>query len=155
MIQLLGKAGSQAFYVLLLQAIIVDRQQLEVPLSVFSAESVLDSVTVITRLSTAAYVALSAAFKAGMTEYPPVPPNGILDTCFNFTDKINVTMPRVALVFDEGAVVELDADGVMDSSYLAFAVSDHNNTIGNVQQQGFEVLHDIVQGVVGFRAGAC
>ncbi|KAE8783435.1 protein ASPARTIC PROTEASE IN GUARD CELL 1-like [Hordeum vulgare] len=87
MIQLLGKAGSQAFYVLLLQAIIVDRQQLEVPLSVFSAESVLDSVTVITRLSTAAYVALFAAFKAGMTEYPPVPPNGILDTCFNFTDK--------------------------------------------------------------------
>ncbi|KAI5007107.1 hypothetical protein ZWY2020_047055 [Hordeum vulgare] len=150
MIQLLGKAGSQAFYVLLLQAIIVDRQQLEVPLSVFSAESVLDSVTVITRLSTAAYVALSAAFKAGMTEYPPVPPNGILDTCFNFTDKAGHSG-----MFDEGAMVELDADGVMDSGYLAFAVSDHNNTIGNVQQQGFEVLHDIVQGVVGFRAGAC
>uniref|UniRef100_M8CXM6 Xylanase inhibitor C-terminal domain-containing protein n=1 Tax=Aegilops tauschii TaxID=37682 RepID=M8CXM6_AEGTA len=90
-----------------------------------------------------------------MTEYQPGPPNGILDTCFNLTGKVNVTMPRVALVFDGVAVVELDADGIVDDGCLAFAATDDTSIVGNVQQRTFEVLHDVVRGVASFRAGAC
>jgi len=151
------------YYGVLLEAIRVGGQQLNIPTSVFSAGSVMDSGTIITRLPPTAYSALSSAFKAGMKQYPPAQPSGILDTCFDFSGQSSVSIPTVALVFTGGAVVNLDANGIMlqtSSSILclAFAANSDDSSlgiIGNVQQRTFEVLYDVGGGAVGFKAGAC
>jgi hypothetical protein len=146
------------FYGALLQGITVGGTPLDVPPSVFSAGSVMDSGTIITRLPPTAYAALSSAFKDGMKQYPAAPPRSILDTCFDFDGQDNVTIPSVAMVFDGGAVVDLDANGIIFGSCLAFTGTDDDGTtgiIGNVQQRTLEVLYDVGHSVVGFRSGAC
>ncbi|PAN34393.1 hypothetical protein PAHAL_6G089700 [Panicum hallii] len=147
------------FYLVLLQAIRVGGRQINVEPSVFAAGSVMDSGTIITRLPPRAYAALSSAFRAGMTQYRRARPVGILDTCYDFGSLTTVRIPTVELVFDGGAVVDLDLDGIMIlGRCLAFAPSDGASSvgiIGNVQQRTFEVLYDVSRGTMGFRAGAC
>lgn len=123
----------------------------------------MDSGTIITRLPPTAYSALSSAFKAGMQQYPPATPSGILDTCFDFSGQSSISIPTVTLVFSGGAAVDLAFDGIMleiSSSIrcLAFTPNGDDSSlgiIGNVQQRTFEVLYDVGGGAVGFKAGAC
>ncbi|CAO1941930.1 unnamed protein product, partial [Urochloa humidicola] len=146
------------YYGVRLVAIRVGGRQLLIPRSVFSAGTIMDSGTVITRLPRTAYRALSLAFRAGMTQYPPAPPDGILDTCFDFSGQSNVTIPSVALVFSGGAVVNLVFDGIILYNCLAFAGNSDDSSlgiIGNVQQRTFEVVYNVGGSTVGFRAGAC
>nr|CAB3447783.1 unnamed protein product [Digitaria exilis] len=146
------------FYGVRIQAIRVGGKQLSIPASVFSAGTVMDSGTVITRLPQTAYSALSSAFKAGMKQYPPAPPSDPFDTCFDFSGQSSVTIPTVALVFSGGAVVNLDPNGIILDSCLAFVSNGDDSSlgiIGNVQQRTFEVLYDVGGGAVGFKAGAC
>uniref|UniRef100_A0A3B6U566 Peptidase A1 domain-containing protein n=1 Tax=Triticum aestivum TaxID=4565 RepID=A0A3B6U566_WHEAT len=91
-----------SYYGVRLQAIRVGGRQLSIPASVFSAGSIMDSGTIITRLPATAYSALSSAFKAGMKQYPPAQPMGIFDTCFDFSGQSSVSIPSVALVFSGG-----------------------------------------------------
>ena len=127
--------------------------------SVSAAGSVMDSGTIITRLPPRAYKALSSAFRAGMTQYTRARPVGILDTCYDFGSLTTVSVPAVELVFDGGAVVDLDFDGIMVfDRCLAFAPSGGASSvgiIGNVKQRTFEVLYDVGRATMGFRAGAC
>ncbi|XP_044438550.1 aspartyl protease family protein At5g10770-like [Triticum aestivum] len=146
------------FYFVQLEAIRVGGKQLNIPTSVFSAGSIMDSGTIITRLPRTAYSALSSAFKAGMKQYPPAQPRarGILDTCFDFSGQSTVNIPSVTLVFSGGAVIDLAFNGIILDNCLAFAANRDDSslgTIGNVQQQTFEVLYDVGGGVVGFKAG--
>ncbi|KAF8729634.1 hypothetical protein HU200_017583 [Digitaria exilis] len=146
------------FYGVRIQAIRVGGKQLSIPASVFSAGTVMDSGTVITRLPQTAYSALSSAFKAGMKQYPPAPPSDPFDTCFDFSGQSSVTIPTVAFVFSGGAVVNLDPNGIILDSCLAFVSNGDDSSlgiIGNVQQRTFEVLYDVGGGAVGFKAGAC
>lgn len=145
------------FYFVILQGINVGGDPVAISPTVFAAGSIMDSGTIITRLPPRAYSALSAAFRAGMRRYPRARAFSILDTCFDFTGQDNVSIPAVELVFSGGAVVDLDADGIMYGSCLAFAPATGGigSIIGNVQQRTFEVLHDVGQSVLGFRPGAC
>ncbi|GJM86668.1 hypothetical protein PR202_ga02548 [Eleusine coracana subsp. coracana] len=146
------------FYAVALEAIRVDGRQLNVPSSVFSGGTVVDSGTVITRLPRTAYKAFSEAFKAGMKQYKPAPARPLLDTCFDFGGQTTVSVPPVSLVFAGGAVVDLDVSGILFRNCLAFAANDDDGSfgiIGNVQQRTFEVLYDVGGGSIGFRAGAC
>ncbi|CAL5019321.1 unnamed protein product [Urochloa decumbens] len=146
------------FYGVRLVAIRVGGRQLLIPPWGFSAGTIMDSGTIITRLPRTAYSALSFAFRAAMRGYLPAPPNGILTTCFDFRGQNNVTIPTVALVFSGGAVVNLDASGILLDDCLAFAGNNDDRSlgiIGNVQQRTFEVLYDVGGSSVGFRAGAC
>ena len=150
---------SATFYFVILQAITVAGRRLHVHPSVFSAGAVMDSGTVITRLPPTAYRKLRAAFRAEMIKmYPPAPPEGILDTCFNLTGVRDLKLPRVALVFDGGVAVELHPSGIIQSGCLAFASSASGRSagiIGNVQQRTLEVFYDVAGGAVGFRRHAC
>ncbi|KAG2661213.1 hypothetical protein PVAP13_1KG488400 [Panicum virgatum] len=155
---MLRRSQIRTFYGVRLRAIRVGGRQLSIPTSGFSAGTVMDSGTVITRLPRTAYAALSSAFKAGMRQYPPAPPSGILDTCFDFSGQSSVTIPTVALVFSGGVVVNLNANGIILYNCLAFAGNSDDGSLGimgNVQQRTFEVLYDVGGGAVGFRAGAC
>ncbi|TVU28293.1 hypothetical protein EJB05_19804 [Eragrostis curvula] len=149
------RSNQPTFYGVRLEAIRVGGKQLNIPSSVFSSGSILDSGTVLTYLPQAAYSALSSAFKAGMKQYPSAPPKGPLDTCFDFSGQSTIKFPTVALVFTDGAVVNLDGSGVIVEDCLAFSASDGLSIIGNVQQRTLEVLYDVGGGAVGFRAGAC
>ncbi|XBI03676.1 hypothetical protein VPH35_132066 [Triticum aestivum] len=147
-----------SYYGVRLQAIRVGGRQLSIPASVFSAGSIMDSGTIITRLPATAYSALSSAFKAGMKQYPPAQPMGIFDTCFDFSGQSSVSIPSVALVFSGGVVIDLATDGIILDSCLAFAANTDDSSlgiIGNVQQRTIEVLYDVGGGAVGFKAGAC
>jgi hypothetical protein len=155
---MLRSQQARTFYGALLQGISVGGKQVGVAPSVFSAGSVMDSGTIITRLPPTAYKAFSSAFKEGMKQYQPATARSILDTCFDFSGQDNFTIPSVSLVFDGGAVVDLDANGIIYGSCLAFTATDDDGTtgiIGNVQQRTLEVLYDVGKSVLGFRANAC
>ncbi|KAM0922495.1 hypothetical protein ACQ4PT_006020 [Festuca glaucescens] len=146
------------FYAVLLQAIIVAGKELSVTPSVFSGGSLVDSGTVVTRLPPTAYAALSAAFRANMSQYPLAEAKSLMDTCFDFSGRAYVMIPSVALVFDGGAVVYLDANGIMLENCLAFAATDEDGStgiIGNVQQRTFEVMYHVGENLIGFRPNAC
>uniref|UniRef100_R7WB46 Aspartic proteinase nepenthesin-1 n=1 Tax=Aegilops tauschii TaxID=37682 RepID=R7WB46_AEGTA len=149
------------FHGVLLQDIVVNGTQLNIPPSAFAAGSLVSSGAYITRLPPAAYTALKTAFKASMTQYKTMPARSILDTCFDFTglELDSITVPDVALVFDGGAVGNPDRSGVVIGNCLAFAASTNPSgipsVIGNVQQRTLEVLLNVGQSVVGFRPGAC
>lgn len=150
--------GVPTFYRVLLRDVSVGGRRLNVPAAAFAAGAVVDSRTVITRLPPTAYWALRAAFRSWMGMYRPAPPKGSLDTCYDFTGVFVVRLPRVALVFDQNAVVELDASGILFNDCLAFAPASGDRVpgvIGNVQQRTIEVLYDVGGGAVGFRQGAC
>ncbi|XP_048540131.1 aspartyl protease family protein At5g10770-like [Triticum urartu] len=99
-----------------------------------------------------------SAFRAGMKQYPPAQPMGILDTCFDFSGQSSIRIPTIALMFSGGAVVNLSPEGIILESCLAFAANRDDSSlgiIGNVQQRMFEVLYDVGGGAVGFNVGAC
>ncbi|KQK19838.1 aspartyl protease family protein At5g10770 [Brachypodium distachyon] len=145
-------------YMVRLIGIDVAGQRLPVPPAVFAANAAMDSRTIITRLPPTAYMALRAAFRAQMRAYRAVAPKGQLDTCYDFTGVPMVRLPKVTLVFDRNAAVELDPSGVMLDSCLAFAPNANDfmpGIIGNVQQQTLEVLYNVDGASVGFRRAAC
>ena len=155
---LLRYARVPTFYRVRLLAIAVDGQQLNVTPSVFAAGSVLDSRTAITRLPPTAYQTLREAFRSRMAMYREAPPQGNLDTCYDFTGAFLVMVPRIALLFDGNAVVALDRQGILFHYCLAFTSNSDDRMpgiLGNVQQQTMEVLYNVGGGSVGFRRGAC
>ncbi|RLM81034.1 protein ASPARTIC PROTEASE IN GUARD CELL 2-like [Panicum miliaceum] len=154
--QLLTSPGAPTYYIVMLTGISVGGQALSVPASAFAGGTVVDTGTVVTRLPPAAYAALRSAFRSGMTAYPSAAPNGILDTCYDFSGYGAVTLPSVALAFSSGATLTLGADGILSFGCLAFAASGSDGgmaILGNVQQRSFEVRID--GDSVGFRPGAC
>ncbi|RLN27909.1 hypothetical protein C2845_PM05G17220 [Panicum miliaceum] len=145
-------------YLVRLQAIVVAGQTLAVPPAVFAPGSVVDSRTVITRLPPTAYAALRSAFRARMGMYRAAPPKNQLDTCYDFRGVRRVTLPKITLVFDHSAAVELDPLGILFSDCLAFAPGTDDRAmgvIGNVQLQTFEVLYNVPGAAMGFRRAAC
>uniref|UniRef100_A0A0E0A4A3 Peptidase A1 domain-containing protein n=1 Tax=Oryza glumipatula TaxID=40148 RepID=A0A0E0A4A3_9ORYZ len=155
---LLSSSMAPTFYRVLLRAIIVAGRPLAVPPAVFSASSVIDSSTIISRLPPTAYQALRAAFRSAMTMYRAAPPVSILDTCYDFTGVRSITLPSIALVFDGGATVNLDAAGILLGSCLAFAPTASDRMpgfIGNVQQKTLEVVYDVPAKAMRFRTAAC
>jgi hypothetical protein len=147
-----------ALYVVRLQSITVAGQKLSLPSTLFAAGSVMDSRAPITRLPPTAYQALRSAFRSRMTMYRVAPPKEHLDTCYDFTGVRTITLPRIVLVFDRNAAVELHPSGVLFDSCLAFTSSSGDRApgiIGNVQQRTIEVLYDVGGGAMAFRRGAC
>lgn len=145
-------------YVVRLQGLNVAGRRLNVPPVVFSGGTIMDSSALVTQLPPTAYRALRLAFRNAMRAYTRRDPMANLDTCYDFMGFTNVTVPTVSLVFDGGAVVELDPLAVLLDGCLAFTPVARDfalGFIGNVQQQTHEVLYDVAGGAVGFRRGAC
>uniref|UniRef100_R7W3E3 Aspartic proteinase nepenthesin-2 n=1 Tax=Aegilops tauschii TaxID=37682 RepID=R7W3E3_AEGTA len=124
-----------------------------------SLATIIDSGTVITRLPTAVYTALSKALGAAMGGAPRAPAYSILDTCFKGqVSKLRV--PAVDMAFAGGATLKLAPGNVLidvdeSTTCLAFAATDSTAIIGNTQQQTFSVVYDVAQSRIGFAAGGC
>ncbi|CAL5052552.1 unnamed protein product [Urochloa decumbens] len=126
-----------------------------------SLPTIIDSGTVITRLPTSVYTALSKAVAAAMAArgVQSAPAFSILDTCFE-GQASQVRVPAVGMAFTGGATMKLAATNVLidvddSTTCLAFAPTDSTAIIGNTQQQTFSVVYDVGQSRIGFAAGGC
>uniref|UniRef100_A0A2P2J8D1 Protein ASPARTIC PROTEASE IN GUARD CELL 1 n=1 Tax=Rhizophora mucronata TaxID=61149 RepID=A0A2P2J8D1_RHIMU len=122
---------------------------------------IIDSGTSVTRLTRPAYIALRNAFGAGASHLKRAPDFSLFDTCFDFSGMTEVKVPTVVLHF-RGADVSLPASNYLipvDSSgtfCFAFAGTLSGlSIIGNIQQQGFGVVFDLVGSRVGFSPRGC
>ncbi|KAJ1259091.1 hypothetical protein BS78_10G126900 [Paspalum vaginatum] len=124
-----------------------------------SLPTIIDSGTVITRLPTTVYTALSKAVAAAMSGAQRAPAYSILDTCFE-GQASQLRVPSVAMAFAGGASLKLATRNVLidvddSTTCLAFAPTDSTAIIGNTQQQTFSVVYDVAQSRIGFAAGDC
>ncbi|KAK9698187.1 hypothetical protein RND81_08G087500 [Saponaria officinalis] len=161
---LLTSSANPTFYFVDFQGISVGGRRLAISPTVFSrGGTIIDSGTVITRLPPDAYTALKGAFSAAMVKYPQSPPKSILDTCYDFSNYTVVSVPKVSLWFGGGASLDLPPTGILygsDISQLCLAFVGNSDagdmgTIGNVQQQTFDVVYDVSGAKLGFGAGGC
>ncbi|KAF7080111.1 hypothetical protein CFC21_084240 [Triticum aestivum] len=134
------------------------------PLAISSSEysslpTIIDSGTVITRLPTTVYDALSKAVAGAMKGTKRADAYSILDTCF-VGQASSLRVPAVSMAFSGGAALKLSAQNLLvdvDSSTtcLAFAPARSAAIIGNTQQQTFSVVYDVKSNRIGFAAGGC
>ncbi|CAA6670788.1 unnamed protein product [Spirodela intermedia] len=138
-----------SLYFLSLAGVSVGRGQLAVAASEYkSLPTIIDSGTVITRLPTAVYEALSKAVVAALARYPRAPAFRTLP------------VPEVTIAFAGGAQLKLAAGNVMydvssTTTCLAFAPASNVAIIGNRQHQTFKVVYDVTRSRIGFAAGGC
>ncbi|KAG1327322.1 putative Aspartyl protease family protein [Cocos nucifera] len=124
-----------------------------------SMPTIVDSGTVISRLPSDVYSALSKSVVAALRGHARAPAYSILDTCYRGSAN-GLPVPEVDMVFQGGAALRLPARNVMidvDSSTtcLAFAPTDRVVIIGNRQQQTFRVAYDVGRSRIGFATGGC
>ncbi|XP_061363908.1 aspartyl protease family protein At5g10770-like [Gastrolobium bilobum] len=157
-------ARSSSFYGLDIAGISVGGAKLPVSSSTFSSGgTIIDSGTVITRLPPTAYSSLKAAFRQGMSKYPPASSLSILDTCYDLSGYKVVSIPKIKFEFGGGVTVELAAAGILyvgseKQVCLAFAPNSDDSDVtifGNVQQKTLQVVYDVGGGRVGFGVGGC
>ncbi|CAO2040900.1 unnamed protein product [Urochloa humidicola] len=149
-----------SLYFIQLTGITVAGKALAVSSSAYtSLPTIIDSGTVITRLPTAVYSALSKAVAAAMKGTPRASAFSILDTCFQ-GQAARLRAPAVNMAFAGGAALKLSAQNLLvdvDSATtcLAFAPARSAAIIGNTQQQTFSVVYDVKSNRIGFAAGGC
>ncbi|KAL6635036.1 hypothetical protein ACP70R_027707 [Stipagrostis hirtigluma subsp. patula] len=149
-----------SLYFIKLTGITVAGKALAVSASSYSSlPTIIDSGTVITRLPTGVYSALSKAVAAAMKGTPRASAFSILDTCFQ-GQAAQLRAPAVNMAFAGGAVMKLAARNLLvdvDSATtcLAFAPARSAAIIGNTQQQTFSVVYDVKNSKIGFAAGGC
>ncbi|XP_073010012.1 aspartyl protease family protein At5g10770-like [Typha latifolia] len=157
---LVSSSLDSSLYFVRLVGINVAGKSLSVPASAFtSTPTIIDSGTVITRLPSDVYSALSKAVAAAMRGSPRASAYSILDTCFKGSFG-RLTVPQVDLVFQGGAALRLAKNNVMidvdgSTTCLAFAPAGSVAIIGNTQQQTFTVVYDVGGSKLGFAPGGC
>ncbi|KAL7584088.1 hypothetical protein Lser_V15G44382 [Lactuca serriola] len=160
----LSASQDNSFYGLDLEAIYVKGNKLEINPTVFTTSGmIIDSGTVITRLPPTAYSALSEAFQAEMTQYPLTQGPSLFDTCYDFSNYENITIPKISVVWSGNVNVEIPPQGILipvsnEVYCLAFAANQDDSDIGifgNTQQQTLEVVYDVTAGRIGFGPGGC
>uniref|UniRef100_A0A1J3CNV0 Aspartic proteinase nepenthesin-2 n=1 Tax=Noccaea caerulescens TaxID=107243 RepID=A0A1J3CNV0_NOCCA len=164
---LLRNPNQPSFYYLDLQGITVGAKRLSLEKSTFElAEDgtggmIIDSGTTITYLEEGAFNALKKEFSSRMSL--PVDDSGStgLDLCFTLPDTAKkIAVPKLIFHF-KGADLELPGENYMvaDSSTgvlcLAMGSSNGMSIFGNVQQQNFNVLHDLEKDTVSFVPTEC
>lgn len=159
---LIQNSLDSSLYYVNLTDITVGSDSISVPASAYAAAStIIDSGTVITRLPTSVYVALSKAVSKSLSKHTKAPPYSILDTCFKGTYR-SLSDPKIGLVFADGAKLKLaPINTFYDIDYkgitcLAFAGDSGDVAIiGNVQQLTFSFSYDVANSRLGFAPGGC
>ncbi|KAL6909688.1 hypothetical protein ACP4OV_001347 [Aristida adscensionis] len=162
---LLKNPTAPSYYFVDLVGLSVGRKNLSIPPGAFrDVGTILDTGTTATYLPEAAYMALRAEFDAWVRRYATsVSGFAHLDSCYDFGELKEITIPTVALLFGGGVKLELPPTAVLyyigSTKYcLAFAPtsdSEKFSVIGNVQQRSTEVIYDLGEGMVGFVPGRC
>ncbi|XP_022991886.1 aspartyl protease family protein At5g10770 [Cucurbita maxima] len=151
------------FYFLNLTGITIGGVNLGVPNN--GALSLIDSGTVITRLTPSIYRAFKAEFEKQFSGFQTAPGFSILNTCFNLTGFKEVNIPTVKFFFEGNAEMTVDVEGVFyfvksDASQICLAFAslgyeDQSMIIGNYQQKNQRVVYNSKESTVGFAAEPC
>ncbi|XP_062087994.1 aspartyl protease family protein At5g10770-like [Humulus lupulus] len=159
---MVASAKIPSLYFLKLTAITVGMKPLGVAATSYRVLCIIDSGTVITRLPTPLYTALSKAFAAIVsTKFAKAPAISILDTCFKGSPSaVSAAVPQIQLLFQGGAGLKLGPkNSILEAekgvSCLAFAQSNDYVIIGNRQQQTYKVAYDVAKSRIGFAPGGC
>ncbi|KAJ7963736.1 Aspartyl protease family protein [Quillaja saponaria] len=153
-----------SFYGIEIVGITVGGNKLSIPSSVFSSSgSIIDSGTVITRLTPGAYGPLRTAFRRAMSKYPAVSGLSILDTCYDLSGYKSFEIPKISFLFGGGVSVDLASSGIVyavsaKQVCLGFAANEDAGDVtifGNVQQKTLEIVYDVGGGRVGFGSAGC
>ncbi|CAN8310901.1 unnamed protein product [Cochlearia groenlandica] len=122
---------------------------------------IIDSGTSVTRLTRPAYIAMRDAFRVGAKSLKRAPDFSLFDTCFDLSNQNEVKVPTVVLHF-RGADVSLPATNYLipvdTNGKFCFAFAGTMSglsIIGNIQQQGFRVVYDLLGSRVGFAPRGC
>ncbi|OAY65698.1 Protein ASPARTIC PROTEASE IN GUARD CELL 2 [Ananas comosus] len=127
-----SNSAAPSLYFVEMVGISVGGKVLPIQPEVFStAATIVDSGTVLTRLPMSAYTALRDEFRSHMSGYPTAPPLSILDTCYDLTGHDNVSVPGVAMQFDGGVNLNVDASGIL---YVADISQACLAFVGNVNE---------------------
>ncbi|PSS07560.1 Aspartyl protease family protein [Actinidia chinensis var. chinensis] len=128
-------------------------------------EILVDSGTVITRLSPSVYRALKDEFVKQFSGFPSVHGFSILDTCFNLSGYKEVNIPTMTLHFEGDAELNVDVTGIFyfvktDASQVCLAIAslsyeDEIAIIGNYQQRNIRVVYDTKASKLGFAKETC
>ncbi|PIN13916.1 Nepenthesin [Handroanthus impetiginosus] len=126
-------------------------------------KTIIDSMTVITRLPPKAYSTLRDEFKQMMLKYPTTPRHPILDMCYDLSGHGYVTIPVITIVFGGNVRVDLAPSGIVivissTRFCLAFSANDYEIDVGifrNTQQKTLEVVYDVGRGYLGFGPSGC
>ncbi|XP_023772044.1 aspartyl protease family protein At5g10770 [Lactuca sativa] len=160
----ISASQDSSLYGLDLEAIYVKGNKLEISPNVFMTSGmIIDSGTVITRLPPTAYSVLSKAFRAEMTQYPLTQGPMLFDTCYDFSNYGNVTIPKISMVWGGNVNVEIPPPGILipvsaEVYCFAFAANRGDSDLGifgNTQQKTLEVVYDLTAGKIGFGPGGC
>ncbi|KAL3627190.1 hypothetical protein CASFOL_028553 [Castilleja foliolosa] len=162
---ILSDSRDSTLYFIKLSAISVAGRPLGLPASDYSVSTIIDSGTTISRLATPVYSALRAELvKIISSKYKMAEAFSILDACFvGGLDEISTVVPRVQLIFQGGAELNLAPQNVLievekGTTCLSFAGNSNLrdiSIIGNQQQQTFDILYDIASSKIGFASGGC
>lgn len=123
---------------------------------------IIDSGTSVTRLTSSAYVALRNAFRVGTGYLKRAPEFELFDTCYNLAGFRELKVPTVVFHF-RGADMALPPGNLLipvDSNNRTFCfafagTANGLSIIGNIQQQGFQVVYDLAGSRVGFAPQGC
>ena len=149
-----------SLYFIKIQGITVAGKPLAVTASAYSSgPTIIDSGTVISRLPSAIYAALSKAVIGALAKYQRAPAYSILETCFKGSLK-TIRVPEVSIVFAGGAALKLSAvnlfyDVSSTTTCLAFATTSNIAIIGNTQHKTFKTVYDVSKSRIGFAPGGC
>lgn len=122
---------------------------------------IMDTGTAVTRLPTAAYMALRDSFIAATANLPLASRVSLFDTCYNLNDFAVVRVPTVSFYFTSGPVLTLPARNFlipvdnMGTFCFAFAPTSGPGIIGNIQQEGIQISVDAANGFLGFGPNTC
>ncbi|KAL3628340.1 hypothetical protein CASFOL_027386 [Castilleja foliolosa] len=164
-----------SFYFIDVTSIKVGGVQLSIDLSDFNYPgTIIDSGTVITRLSMNIYNTMRDEFQKQMNnsgygnvqEYhlfdtPSVPK--YKSTCYDTSNDSNIKVPIISFTFNDNVTIDLDGSAtlyVIDSTLACLAFAGNSDPgdlaiFGNTQQKKFEVVYDVDGGKLGFIHGGC
>ncbi|XP_022149907.1 aspartyl protease family protein At5g10770-like [Momordica charantia] len=154
------------FYFLNVTGISVGGVKLDVPRFGSKRDMcIIDSGTVISRLSPMIYRALKTEFEKQFSGFPTAPGYSILNTCFNLSGFQDVKVPTIRFHFEGDAELTVDAEGSFyfaksDGSQICLAFAsladeDEIGIIGNYQQKNRRVVYDLKESRLGFAEEPC
>lgn len=127
--------------------------------------TLIDSGTVISRLSPSVYKAFKAEFLKQFYGFPLAYGFSILDTCFDLSGYQKVNIPTIKMSFEGNVELNVDVTGILyvvktDLSQICLAFAslsyeDEVSIIGNYQQKNQRVVYDTKESKVGFANEPC
>ncbi|KAJ3694710.1 hypothetical protein LUZ60_000087 [Juncus effusus] len=156
---MLSNSSNDSLYLLKFSRILVNGKLIHVSSKAYNTSIVIDSGTMISRLPSDIYSALSKAVVAAMPKTPRAPAYANFDTCFK-GNVAKLRVPAVSLRFQGGATMSLPAYNVLmdvdnSTACLAFKPAKSVAILGNMQQQSFSIVYDVGASKIGFAPAAC